>query len=359
VNDPTYATREAVKAALDIKQTARSDRQLDEALAAASRTVEGVCHRRFYPQTGTRYFDWPNHQYARPWRLWLDADEVIEVTTLTAGGVEIPSTDYFLRRSDGRDEPPYTHIEIDLDSSSAFSSGGTHQRAVAITGVFGYRADEVDAGVLAGALDAVQANVVVSDASAIGVGDIIRVGTERMVVSGKRMASTGQTLQAPLTASNADVSVAVEDGSAFQPDEMILIDSERMLVVDVAGDGLTVKRSWDGSVLATHTGSPVYALRALSVDRGALGTVAAAHADGADVARHAPPALVRSATMALALNQILQEGSGYARVAGASNIQRIDAGKGKPARERTGRGVADAVEEVYAVHGRKARIRGV
>src|SRR5690606_22447868 len=57
---PWYTTRETVKAALDYKETARNDAQVDRAIESASRAVEGLLHRRFYPETATRYFDWPN-----------------------------------------------------------------------------------------------------------------------------------------------------------------------------------------------------------------------------------------------------------------------------------------------------------
>lgn len=343
---PSYATREAVKAALDVKLTARSDRQVDEALAAASRTVEGLTHRRFYPEVATRYFDWPGGQYARPWRLWLDQHELISVDVLMVAGRTIPSSDYFLRPDDG---PPYTRLEIDLDSSATFASGATHQRAIAITGVFGYAADEAAAGQLAAAVDSSATSVTVSDGAAVGVGDLIRVGDERLVVTGKTMASTGQTLQDPLAASNADTLVQVEDGTAFHVDEVILLDAERMLIVDIAGNNLVVKRAHDGSVLAAHTGSTVYAHRTLTVERGALGTAAAAHDDGDPIARHVPPSLVTELTVAEALNTLLQRQSGYARVIGTGDQQR----------EAAGRALRDIRDQAYTALGRKARIRGV
>ncbi|GAA1749437.1 hypothetical protein [Nonomuraea bangladeshensis] len=346
ITTPVYTTREAVKSALDVKLTARSDPQVDRAIESASRAVEGLLHRRFYPERRTMSFDWPNAQLARPWRLWLDANELIEVEALTVGGEEIPSSDYFLRPDDG---PPYRRIEIDLDSSAAFSAGGTHQRAISITGVYGYRADESPAGVLAAALNATQTSVTVTDSAAIGVGDLIRVGDERMLVTGKAMASTGQTLQSPLNTSAADALVAVTDGTAYQPGEVILLDAERMLIVDVAGNSLVVKRAWDGSVLAAHTGSTVYALRALTVERGAVGTTAATHNSGAAIVRHEVPATVRELVEAEAINTLLQRQSGYAR----------SIGSGENEREVAGRALREIRDQAYAMYGRKARIRGV
>ncbi|TDC63881.1 hypothetical protein E1258_09555 [Micromonospora sp. KC207] len=342
-----YTTREQVKAALDSVETARNNGQVDRAIAAATGTIEGRLHRRFYPWTGTRYFDWPNGQYARPWRLWLDQHELISVTSLSSGGVTIGASDYFLRPYSG---PPYNRVEIDLDSSAVFGGGSTHQRDVTITGVWGYRDDESRAGTLAEALDASETAVDVTDSASIGVGSILRVDAERMIVTGKTMLDTGQNTGGALTASVADVSVTVATGSAYTVGETILIDGERMLIVDIAGNVLIVKRAWDGSVLASHSsGADIYAPRTLTVTRGALGTTAAAHDSATAVARHdPPPGIVRLAT-ALALDDLLQQSSGYAR----------EVGSGESQREASGRALRAVWDDAYTAYGRKARTRAV
>lgn len=343
-----YTTREQVKAALDTAETARNDAQVDRAIGSGARSIEGLLHRKFYPQTATRYFPWPNHQYARPWRLWLDADEVASVATLVAGGVTIPSTDYFLEPVNTG--PPYTRIEIDLDSSSAFSSAGTHQRAIAVTGVFiGCPLDEAPAGQLAEALDGSETGVDVSDSSLVGVGSIIKVESERMIVTGRSMLDTGQNTSA-LTASSADVAITGITAGTIHVGETILVDSERMLVVDVAGTTVTVKRAFDGSALATHSGGvDIFAPRTLTVERAALGTSAAGHADLTAITRHVVPDLVRDLNVAEAINQLQQETSGYARVIG----------EGENAREGTGRSLFDLRKDAIATYGRQARSRAV
>ncbi|WP_431895864.1 hypothetical protein [Micromonospora haikouensis] len=342
-----YTTREQVKAALDSAETARNNTAVDRAIAAATDTIEGRLHRRFYPWTGTRYFDWPNGQRARPWRLWLDADELISVTALSSGGVTIGAGDYFLRPYGG---PPYNRLEIDLDSSAVFGGGSTHQRDITITGVWGYRADESPAVALAEALDASETAVDVTDSASVGVGHILRVDTERMIVTGKSMLDTGQNTGGALGANVADVTVTVATGSAYTVGETILIDAERMLIVDIAGNVLVVRRAWDGSVLASHlSGADIYAPRTLTVTRGALGTTATAHDTATAIARHEPPAgIVRLAT-ALALDTLLQESAGYAR----------EVGSGESQREASGRALRAAWDDAYTAHGRKARTRAV
>jgi len=352
-----YATRETVKSALDAAETARNNAQVDRALEASSRLIEGKLHRRFYPEVKTLSFDWPNAQRARSWRLWLDQHEVVEVTELTAGGVSIPTGDLLLYPASG---PPYSRIEVDLDSSSAFASGDSHQQAIDLTGTFaGCRLDEAAAGTLAGAVaSASAATVDVTDGAAVGVGDLIRVGDERMLVIGRRMLDTGQDLGADLTASNAAVSVSVTDGTAYSVDEVLLIGSERMLVVDIAGNTLTVRRAWDGSVLAAHTaGADIYAPRTLVVERGAVGTTAATHLAAASVYRHVPPGPVSALCVGLSLAQVLGEQSGYARPESRSG-----GGSTSDSRRRDqehGVGLAALWKAAYAACGRKARIRGV
>jgi hypothetical protein len=355
-----YATREDVKNALDVKETARSNAQIDRALASASQALDGgdqiggQLKRRFYPVTATRTFDWPNSQFARPWRLWLNQHELISVTTLTAGGTTIASTDYFLRPDDG---PPYTHIEIDLDSNAAFSSGDTHQRAISITGLWGYSNNETSVGTLSATVSSTTTTSLSVNAAAsslLGVGSVLRIDSERLLVTSRAMADTGQNLGGSgLTASNASVTVAVSDGTAFAVDETILIESERMLVVDIAGNNLTVKRGWDGSVLAAHSaGVDIYAPRTLTVTRSALGTTAATHDSGATVHRWDPPGPVRDLTIAEALARLTNEQAGYARTRKTG-----DGGTSERALDSTA--LPSLRQQVYQSHGRKARLRGV
>lgn len=347
---PWYTTREEVKAELDVRETARSNTRVDRAIEAACETVEGDLHRVFYPELDTRYFDWPGPQYARPWRLWLDANEVISVTSLASGGTTIAASDYFLEPN--AYGPPYDRIEVDLDSSAAFGGGDTHQRDITVTGLFGYRNEESTLGATAEALDDSETSVDVDGATsaAVGVGSLLRVDTERMIVTGRAQLDTGQNLGGNLTASNSNVSVSVASGAAFAVDEVILIDSEKMRIDDISGNTLTVTRPWDGTTLAAHTaGADIYAPRTLTVQRGGLGTTAATHLTAATIYRWNPPAAVRQLTLAEALNDLLQGRAGYARTAGT----------GESEREMTGRGLEKLRQRVYVSHGRKARTRAV
>jgi hypothetical protein len=353
-----YCTREDVAGALDVKVTARSYRQLDRAIESGARSVEGRLHRTFRPVLATRYFDWPDRAYPSPWRLWLDGDEVISVTTLTAGGVVVPSTDYFLEPANSG--PPYRRIEVDLASSSVFSSGSTHQRAVEVLGLFGFRNEEEQVGDLTSGLDADLADTASATWTSphVGVGDVLRIDSERLIVIEKTMVDSGQNTGGALAASVAATTVLVSDGTAYAVGVELLIDAERMLVVDKAGNSLVVKRAWAGTVLAAHSGgADIYTMTGVELARAQLGTTLAAHSSGADIHRHLVPGLVRELNVAEAINTLQQEGTGYARRSGIGEDR--GGGRQNSVAEASGRGLDDIREQAEIAFRRKARNRAI
>jgi hypothetical protein len=187
--------------------------------------------------------------------------------------------------------------------------------------------------------------------AAVGVGSLLRIDGERVIVTGRANLDTGQTLGGTgLTTQNSAVTVTVQSGAVFAAGEAILIDGERMLVEDIAGNTLVVKRAWDGSTIAAHSvGATIYAPRTLTVQRGALGTTASTHLTAATVYRWDPPGPVRQLCVAEAVTDLMQGRSGYARTAGA----------GESEREVAGRGINDLRSRVYTSHARKARTRAV
>lgn len=339
-----YCTREAVKSATDSAETARNNAQLDRLIDASSRSIEQqMMHRKFYPTVATRRFAYPT-EYTNPnrrWRVWLDEHELISVTSITSFDTVIPSTDYFLEPVN--DGPPYTHVEIDLDSTSYFGHGTTHQRELVIVGTFGACEDTAPAGALAAAIATTTAPTCnVTDSALIGVGSLIKVDSERMIVTGRSMLTSGQTLQTALTASLANQTVVVTTGSAFFVGETILLDAERMLIEEIAGNNLIVRRAWDGSTLAAHTAPTIYVPRTLTVERGALGTTAATHASAAAVTVHTVPALINQLCIAEVITALQQESFAYGRVVGSGDGQR----------EAEALGLEDLRERAYRAHGR-------
>lgn len=343
-----YATREDFKSALDVAETARNNRQVDLSLESASRTLEGFLHRKFYPWTGTRYFDWPNRQTAFSWRLWLGEDELISIDALVSGGDTLTTAQYVL--SPANSSPPYTSVEVNLGSDGAFSVGDTPQRSLAITGVFGYDLNELPLSVTAEALDDSETGVDVTNSAHIGVGSLIRVDSERMIVTARGWLTSAQTVLADMAASVAVQAVSVTNGAAFYPDEVILVDTEKMLITDIAGNTLLVKRAYDGSTLAAHTTTTtIYVGRSMTVTRGALGTTAAAHNTAATVYVKEYPGLIRELCLAEAISTFMQKQAGYARVAGS----------GDNAYEASGKGLKQIRDDAYTAYGRKNRLSAV
>lgn len=341
-----YCTREDVKSALDIKETARNNSQVDRAIEAASRSVEKLCHRKFYPWTGTRYFRWPSEPRSAGWRLWLGQDELISLTSITSGEVAVDTDDVFLEPINSG--PPYDRIELDLGASVSFGLGSTPQRDVAVTGVFGYSADFTGVGTAEIVANEGVTSITVSDGSALGVGDLVRLESERLLVTGRSWTAVGNTTDA-VDAEKGSVRVEVVDGTDYNVGEVILVDSERMLIVDIVGNNLIVKRAWDGSVLASHTSiTTVYVSRVLTVERGVTGTQASGH-PSVTAYKHLVPGPVKSLTIAEAINQLQQEGAGYARVVAS----------GEAARELIGRAIKDLRKDVYESYGRRARVGAV
>ncbi len=353
VAEPCYITREAVKKALDVKSTARSDDDVDRAIQAASRDIDGQMHRVFYVTDTTRKWDWPNYQYAYPWRLWFDQWELAGIpTSVTTGGSNpqtIPLNQCFFEPFNSG--PPYTYMELDRSTTAAFGVGSTPQRDISITGPFGYNALTAPAGTLTAALnDTTGTAVAASNGAAAGVGDVLLVGTERMLLADKAMASTGQTQTGSgcSTISGAD-NILAPSGGTYYVGETLLLDAERLLVVDTAGTSVIVKRGWDGTAPATHTAAAIYALRSWTVTRGALGTTGATHTNGTALARYTPPSLITQLALAEAENNLLQGISGYARTVGAADNMR----------PVSGQALADIRAQAYQRYGRKARKRAI
>nr|ALS91096.1 MetaGeneMark_Unknown Function [uncultured bacterium] len=346
-----YCLREDVKRALDVQETARTNTQIDRAIRSATPAIEAQMGRIFYPLKTVAKFDWPQLPYTGsvPWRLWLDEGEILTLDTLTSGDVVIGAGGYFLEPVNSG--PPYSHVDINLGSSSVYAAGATWQQSTTLAGTFGYTDATEPAGSLAAAVaDTTATSVTIGPSNVVGVGSILLVDSERMMVIGRSMADTAQTLQADLGSLNSATVIAVGDGSKFAQDETILIDGERMLIVDIAGDTLVVKRAWDGSVLAAHTqDTHIYAPRLLAVIRGALGTTPATHMLGAAVGAHIVPPGIRNLAVAEAMTQLLNEQAGYARTVGS----------GDNVRDASGAQLKDLRALAVDAYARKARVYAI
>lgn len=347
VTAPTYVTREDVRTALQVPITdTRINPRIDRATQAATGHVTYELQRTFHPVVATRNYP-TGRSYGRPWQLWLGHHELITLTSLAVAGVTIPSSDYYLEPTNTG--PPFNRIELDRTKASSFAAAGA-QRGITAVGVWGYDLTEYPTGTLTASIDGAVPELTVSDSAAVGAGSLIRVDTERMVVTDRAMTTTGLTVAAPGVGDTINHVTVTASATGIKVGETIGVDSERMLVTDVAGGiVLTVRRGWEDTELVSHaTGAVISAPRRLSVIRAANGTTAASHTSGAAVTVHAVPGLVSKAGLAHALYALGQETAGYARPVGSE-----DAGRALgPAAA-----VEAAIAEAYAAHGRRVRTR--
>ena len=346
-----YATRERVTRSSEVAATAYASSLVDEKIDAGSRAVEGLLHRRFYPVRTTRSFDWPNRSGAPVWDLWLEGNELISVESIVAGGTTLDASDFFLRRDDDVDEPPYTKIQIDLTTGAAFRSGQSWQMAISVLGLWGF--NDTSTAVAAASLGVSvnsSTNTVVLNPSGgrldVGVGSIVLIGTERLILTERTLRDTGINTAGTLSSQQNARLLAVSDGASFAVGETILVDAERMRIDDIAGNNLIVSRAWGGSTLDDHaSGVDVYALRSFTAERGALGTDEASHTAGDAVYVHKFPGLVSELAAAESVVLLEQGSAGYARTVGSGPNQRESAGKG----------LEDLRASAYAAYGRKLR----
>lgn len=346
----TYCTREDVLSVLQVLQSPRAYAQVDRAIESATMNIDVRCHRTFHPIIATKLFPWPDpNSSAVSYRLWLDANDLASAIAVSSGGVVITPAQYFLEPQ--RYGPPYTHLEINLDEAGAFSSSDTNQRAISIAGTWSYSDVTQPVTALAGALASTTATTLtVADGSGVGIGDLLTLGTERLIVTGRSLVTSAQTVLTPLTASASTTGVVVTTGSAFHEGEVITLDTEQMAITSITGNTLIVERAVNSSVLAVHTGSTIYVPRVLTVVRGANGSTAATHLDAAMVSRQVVPPPVRSLAIAEALVELAQGAAGYARTAGSGDNERTLG---------SGPGLNDLRDQVDAGFRRKVRMRVV
>jgi hypothetical protein len=344
VGSVRYCTRDDVMRAAALVETQRLSAATDRAIDAASRNVEALCHRRFYPTKATRTLRTSFAYTATDlgaWREYLTEDfELLYLNALTLDDATI--ADWWLGPQDPDTDAgraPYTYLDLETTGS-----------VLELTGTFGgcwatRAVTALDASALIG-----DTTLAVADSSQVGVGATIKVGLEWLTVERTALAATGQTLLVALDQDVADNALSVASPTLLHPGEMLTVDAERMLVEDVTATTVIVERASAGSALAAHTTSTaVYAPRTLTVDRAQLGSTATAHSDETTVYRLAPPSLVVDLVIGEALDTLAQESSSYARTIGAAEF----------ARTATGRGLAGLRKLVRDAHGRGLRTRAI
>lgn len=352
---PVYTTRERVMRAADIRASAYRNSEVDLAIESASRAVDKLCRRGdetrpgFAPWTGTIVFDWPSQargNTGNAYRLWLAPHSLLTLSAASSGGTTITGNAYGWPGESGA---PYPAIAVDRSSNSSLDPGSAAgQRSVSITGVWAAApADErgYTTWLLGANCTSTTGSLIVN--APFEVGQILRIGSERLIVNDRTWAASGQT--GTLAASAAAQSLTVSDGTAFFAGEELILDSERVWIRDIVGNTLIVARGVSGSIVAAHSGAAIQWSRTALCERGVLGTTAAAHTLGDRVWFAKFPAMVEQLATAYALVQRSQEGSAYARTAGSGDSER----------QVSERGVRDLEARVLAAYGKQTGHRAV
>lgn len=327
-----YATAERVMRASDIKASAWVKDEIVDALESSADAVDRLVNLGdatrpgFAPWKGSITFDWPTPNNGNAYKFWLNQFRLHSLTTLTSGGDAL-TADTLPWPASG---PPYSAVEIDTEADDTFDIGdtGTGQHSLVIDGIWGVFGEDRTRTAWTLGTTANSSTTTLNLSAPIGIGAIVTIGTERVIVEDRAWADSGQTASA-LTASVASQSITVSSGAAFLAGEDILADSERMLIRDIAGNVLTVQRAVSGSALAAHTlATPIYWARSCTVERGALGTTAAAHTAGDAVSIYRAPALAEQLCVAYAIDRRAQESAGYARTVGQGESERQVSARG-------------------------------
>lgn len=340
-----YTTRETVMRAADIKASAYVTADVDRAIESGARDVDrllglGDANRPgLAPWYGALTFDRPVLNNESNFRFWLKRHRLIRLDAVVSGGTDITTSVLPWPSESG---PPYSAIDVDRSTDASFTiESGIGQRSLVAVGLWGQTEQErTNLAWELGSSPSAAATAVTIHAP-IGVGAVVRIGDERMIVTERSWLSSGQT--GTLAASVNAQALSVSDGTAFFTGETLLMESERLLVQDIAGNTLIVRRQADGSTLAAHTSATIYYGRSCTVERGALGTTADTHTSGAQIYVWQPPTLAEKLNVAYALDGRAQEVSAYARTVGVGDNVRNASGAGlrnleNDVREALGRG---------------------
>lgn len=177
-----YTTVDSLRATYLAATETTRDTLLLDMIRAASRSIDAIGCRTYYPRVETRYYDVP-----RTPGLHLD-DDLLEVTTCTNGGVGVlEASDYRLYP---RNDSAKNEIRLTLAGGQTWQtdSNGDPDSAIAITGIWGFHPRYDSAWAATGAVLTTAATT--TSATTIGVttgvlvaGDLVKIGDEMMHVS--------------------------------------------------------------------------------------------------------------------------------------------------------------------------------
>jgi hypothetical protein len=182
---------------------AADDSFLVDVIKRASRAIERICRRSFYPTTATKKFDHPDNVQ------WMSfGADLLSCTSLTVDGTVIPSTEYYLKPSNAK---AYQWIELKKGSGYYFEWTDTDQESVSIAGIWGWHDNYAEA-----------------------------------------YEASGQTVQNATQISASGTTLTVTSATNFSVMQTIKVEDELMLITAISTVNLTVTRGLNGTTAAAH-----------------------------------------------------------------------------------------------------------
>ena len=286
----------------------RQYREIDRAIAAASRRIDSMTDRRIYPQIAVKkHFRWCPTFTTQPDRLWLGDEYLQSFTSVKSDGTTIDLTKVIaLPVNTG---PPYNRIEL---TGLTFTKSEAEAVSVEIQGDWGSTLETIKVGGSPGAVTASATTMFISDSSRVSPGTVLKVGAEWILVEDQKYRTVTETVVDALADRTADDQIVVTDASGFYAGEHIAIGGETVCIEDTYDNTLIVTRAVRGSKLADHAaGASIRKQDEYTITRAALGSQAASIAADDPVYVWQPPATVKELAIAETLQAMQHQGNAY------------------------------------------------
>lgn len=262
----------------------------------------------FVPVTMTKYFNGMGRQrlHIHPF-LGLTGSIVNDGTTLTG-------TDYILQpNTRWWANGPYSWLDVAPDAAN-LSEWIEKDEGVEVPARWGlYEETESTAATVQNTTsqsDTVT-TLLLSDGSKVSPGMVLLIGTEQEYVSGwGDPTSAVTTLGAGVDATSVEWTLSA---GALNVGEIGRVGLEQFKVLDKNGTAYYVQRGWNKSRQAVHAvNADVDVYRSVNVVRGVNGTTAAAHLNGASIARYKAPSDVNYLCRQIAALMLKKAQGGFA-----------------------------------------------
>lgn len=248
---------------------------------------------------------------------------ILSVVSVVNNGITLSAADYVL--SSGNDDRPHyangPYSELHIPYGSSISYWINRVNGVEVTGYWGlYSNVKRLVPTLEGsqAIDATVLNV--DNGGGVSPGMILKIESEaEMVESLNNTPTTAITTITEAIADEFTQNITFANGALMHVGEVIRIGLERMKIFELNGNLGGVIRGWDKTPKSSHADNAnVDVFRSFNVARNVNGTTAAIHADNSVIDRQMPPEDLKQLARKMASRHLKDSQSGYSGVIGDS-----------------------------------------